>query len=145
MKSDIDLAHQVELRPIVEVAKELGLEEQDLMLFGRYKAKIPVQTLQKLKSNKDGKLVLVTSMTPTKAGEGKTTTTVGLTQALRRVGEKATLCVREPSLGPVMGLKGGATGGGMSQVLPMEDINLYFTGDIPAVSSANDLCAAVID
>jgi len=121
------------------------LKPEDLMLYGKYKAKVSVKKLRELSGNRDGKLVLVTSMTPTPAGEGKTTTTVGLTQALRRKGVKAVMCIREPSLGPVMGIKGGAAGGGYSQVLPMEDINLFFTGDIPSVSAANNLLSAVID
>jgi formate--tetrahydrofolate ligase len=145
MKSDIDIAHEARLRPIVDVAAELGLSPDDLLLYGRYKAKVPVKLLEGMSGRRDGKLVLVTSMTPTPAGEGKTTTTVGLTQALREKGLKAALCIREPSLGPVFGVKGGAAGGGYSQVLPMEDINLYFTGDIPSVSAANNLLSAIID
>ncbi len=145
MKSDIDIAQSVALKPIEEVASELGLSGADIMPYGKYKAKISVKILRRLKGKKDGKLVLVTSMTPTPAGEGKTTTTVGLTQALRKSGKKAVACIREPSLGPVMGIKGGAAGGGYSQVLPMEDINLYFTGDIPSVSAANNLLSAIID
>jgi formate--tetrahydrofolate ligase len=145
MQSDIDIAHDVKLRPIVEVAADLGLEPKYLMPYGEFKAKVSVRKLGKLRGKGDGKLVLVTSMTPTPAGEGKTTTTVGLTQALQRMGVNAVLCIREPSLGPVMGIKGGAAGGGYSQVLPMEDINLYFTGDIPSVSAANNLLSAVID
>ncbi|MBD3388666.1 MAG: formate--tetrahydrofolate ligase [Candidatus Altiarchaeales archaeon] len=145
MKSDIEIAHSVDLRPVEEVAGDLGLEPDDLMAYGKFKAKLPVKLLERLKKNRDGKLVLVTSMTPTPPGEGKTTTTVGLTQALRKKDVNAVLCIREPSLGPVMGIKGGAAGGGYSQVLPMEDINLYFTGDIPAVSAANNLLSAVVD
>lgn len=145
MESDIEIAQSVAPQPIGEVAQKLGIGREDLMLYGKYKAKIPVQLMRKLEDRDDGKLVLVTSMTPTRAGEGKTTTTVGLTQALCRMGENALLCIREPSLGPVMGIKGGAAGGGRSQVVPMEDINLYFTGDIPAVSAANNLLSAVID
>jgi formate--tetrahydrofolate ligase len=145
MKSDIDIAQSVRLRHITEVATELGLSPDDLLLYGRHKAKIPIKTLERLKDRKTGKLVLVTSMNPTPAGEGKTTTTVGLSQALRLNGVKAVPCVREPSLGPVFGVKGGAAGGGYSQVLPMEDINLFFTGDIPAVTAANNLLSAIID
>jgi formate--tetrahydrofolate ligase len=145
VKSDIEIAQEAKMRPIVDVAAELGLSEDDLILYGRYKAKVPVGLLARLKDRPDGRLVLVTAMSPTPAGEGKTTTTVGLTQALRRMGKKAVLCVREPSLGPVFGVKGGAAGGGYSQVLPMEDINLFFTGDIPAVTAANNLLSAVID
>ncbi len=145
MKSDIQLAHEVELKPVEAVAAQIGLSPDDILPYGRYKAKVPVHLMKKLSNKKEGKLILVTSMTPTPAGEGKTTTTVGLTQALRRKGLNAVLCIREPSLGPVMGIKGGAAGGGLSQVLPMEDINLYFTGDIPSVSAANNLLSAVID
>ncbi len=145
MKSDIEIAQEVTLKPISEIASMLDLSEDELMFYGSYKAKVPVRMLEEFKSKKDGKLVLVTSMTPTRAGEGKTTTTVGLTQGLRKKGMNAVLCIREPSLGPVMGIKGGAAGGGYSQVLPMEDINLFFTGDIPAVTAANNLLSAVID
>ena len=145
MESDIEIAHKATLRLIVDVASDLNISEDVLMPYGKFKAKIPVKYLRELDSRKDGKLILVTSMTPTPAGEGKTTTTVGLTQALKKVGVNVSACIREPSLGPVMGLKGGAAGGGYSQVLPMEDINLYFTGDIPSVSAANNLLSAVID
>lgn len=145
MESDIDIAQKAQLKPIEDVAEEIGLDSAVLNTYGRYKAKVSVDVLGKLKDKEDGKLVLVTSMNPTPPGEGKTTTTVGLTQALRKKGVKATLCIREPSLGPVMGIKGGAAGGGMSQVLPMEDINLFFTGDIPAVTAANNLLSAIID
>jgi len=145
MKSDIEIAQSVKLKPIVEVAGELGLAGDDVMPYGKYKAKVPVAVLERLKGGPTGKLVLVTAMSPTPAGEGKTTTTVGLTQALMRLGRKAVLCVREPSLGPVFGVKGGAAGGGYSQVLPMEDINLFFTGDIPAVTAATNLMSAIID
>jgi len=145
MDSDIDIAHKVALRPIGDVAKELGIPDEDLMLYGKHKAKVSLKLLKRLGDRKSGRLVLVTAMTPTPAGEGKTTTTVGLAQALRKLGLKSTACLREPSLGPVMGVKGGAAGGGFSQVLPMEDINLYFTGDIPSVSAANNLLSALID
>jgi len=145
MKSDIEIAQSVNMRPIVDVAADLGLKADDLILYGKYKAKLPVKLFERLRSNRNGKLVLVTSMTPTPAGEGKTTTTVGLTQALRKKGVNAVLCIREPSLGPVFGVKGGAAGGGYSQVLPMEDINLYFTGDIPSVTAAHNLLSAMID
>ncbi len=145
MESDIEIAQSVRPKPIAEVAAELGLASDDVMPYGRYKAKVPVAVLERLKGGPSGKLVLVTAMSPTPAGEGKTTTTVGLTQALRRLGRKAVLCVREPSLGPVFGVKGGAAGGGYSQVLPMEDINLFFTGDIPAVTAATNLMSAIID
>ena len=145
MQSNIDIAQAAKPKPIKDIARDLGLFPNDLIHYGKYKAKVPVSHLKRLENMPCGKLVLVTSMSPTPAGEGKTTMTVGLTQALRRIGVNATLCIREPSLGPVMGVKGGAAGGGMSQVLPMEDINLYFTGDIPSVSAANNLLAALID
>ncbi|MBU0762983.1 MAG: formate--tetrahydrofolate ligase [Candidatus Altiarchaeota archaeon] len=145
MKKDIEIAHEAKLKPIGEVAELLGLECADLMLYGKYKAKVSIKLLDKLKNRPSGKLVLVTSMNPTPAGEGKTTTTVGLTQAMRKIGKNAVACIREPSLGPVFGVKGGAAGGGYSQVLPMEDINLYFTGDIPSVSAANNLLSSLID
>ncbi len=145
MKSDIQLAHEARLLPIEEVASLIGLPPQELMPYGKYKAKVSIKLLSALKGRPSGKLVLVTSMNPTPAGEGKTTTTVGLTQALRKIGKNAVACIREPSLGPVFGVKGGAAGGGYSQVLPMEDINLYFTGDIPSVSAANNLLSALID
>jgi len=145
MKSDIEIAQECRPSQITDVAKELGLFPQDLVLYGKYKAKVPISNLERLSDMPNGRLVLVTSMSPTPAGEGKTTMTVGLTQALKRIGVNAILCIREPSLGPVMGIKGGAAGGGYSQVLPMEDINLYFTGDIPSVSSANNLLSAIID
>jgi formate--tetrahydrofolate ligase len=140
--SDIEIAQNARLRPIVDVAKELGLEADDLDLYGKYKAKIGLDIAERPKR---GKLVLVTGINPTAAGEGKTTTAVGLTQALRKIGENATLCIREPSLGPVFGVKGGAAGGGYAQVIPMEDINLHFTGDFHAISSAHALLAALLD
>jgi formate--tetrahydrofolate ligase len=145
MDSDISIAQKVRLSPITEVAGQLGVPGEHLIPFGNYKAKLSVRLLEKLAGENDGRLVLVTSMTPTPAGEGKTTTTVGLAQALRWTGKKAIPCIREPSLGPVFGIKGGAAGGGYSQVLPMEDINLFFTGDIPAVTAANNLLSALID
>lgn len=140
--ADIEIAQAAKLRPIVDVAAELGLSGDDIDTYGRYKAKIPIEATQRPAR---GRLVLVTAINPTAAGEGKTTTTVGLTQALRRLGSNATLCIREPSLGPVFGVKGGAAGGGYSQVLPMEDINLHFTGDFHAISSAHALLAAMLD
>lgn len=130
---------------ISEIAKKLGLEEEDLELYGKYKAKLSEKLWDKVKNNQDGKLVLVTAINPTPAGEGKTTTTVGLGQAMARIGKKATIALREPSLGPVMGIKGGAAGGGYAQVVPMEDINLHFTGDMHAITTANNLLSAVID
>ncbi|HEY7567662.1 MAG TPA: formate--tetrahydrofolate ligase [Gemmatimonadaceae bacterium] len=140
--ADIEIAQSAKLRPIVDVAAELGLQADDIDMYGKYKAKIPIELTQRPAK---GRLVLVTAINPTAAGEGKTTTTVGLTQALRTLGANATLCIREPSLGPVFGVKGGAAGGGYSQVLPMEDINLHFTGDFHAISSAHALLAAMLD
>jgi len=140
--SDIEIAQNARLRPIVDVAKELGLDADDLDLYGKYKAKIGLDVAERPVR---GKLVLVTGINPTAAGEGKTTTAVGVTQALRKIGENATLCIREPSLGPVFGVKGGAAGGGYAQVIPMEDINLHFTGDFHAISSAHALLAAMLD
>ena len=140
--SDIEIAQQAKLRPVVEVAAELGLGPDDIDLYGKYKAKVSLDLASRPSR---GRLVLVTGINPTAAGEGKTTTAVGLTQALRRLGKNATLCIREPSLGPVFGLKGGAAGGGYSQVVPMEDINLHFTGDFHAISSAHALLSAMLD
>ena len=140
--SDIEIAQQAKLRPIVDVAAELGLGADDLDLYGKYKAKISLDIAERPAK---GKLVLVTGINPTAAGEGKTTTAVGVTQALKRIGQNATLCIREPSLGPVFGVKGGAAGGGYAQVIPMEDINLHFTGDFHAISSAHALLAAMLD
>jgi formate--tetrahydrofolate ligase len=140
--SDIEIAQNAKLRPIVDVASELGLGADDLDLYGKYKAKIGLDIAERPAR---GKLVLVTGINPTAAGEGKTTTAVGMTQALRRTGQNATLCIREPSLGPVFGVKGGAAGGGYAQVIPMEDINLHFTGDFHAISSAHALLAAMLD
>jgi formate--tetrahydrofolate ligase len=140
--TDIEIAQSVKPRPITEVAAELGLGADDLDLYGKYKAKIPLEISERPVK---GRLVLVTAISPTPAGEGKSTVSVGLTQALRRVGSKAVLCMREPSLGPVFGVKGGAAGGGYSQVIPMEDINLHFTGDFHAISSAHALLAAMLD
>ncbi|MCE2453264.1 MAG: formate--tetrahydrofolate ligase, partial [Nitrospinae bacterium] len=128
-----------------EVAEELGLGADEIEPYGAHKAKVGLDALERRKDNPDGKLILVTAMTPTPLGEGKTLTTVGLGQALARLGKKSVICVREPSLGPVFGIKGGAAGGGMSQVLPMEDINLHFTGDIHAVTSAHNLLSTLMD
>lgn len=144
MKSDIEIAQSAAMRPIVEVAARLGLKEDDLELFGRYKAKIPLSFIDDAKAARS-KLILVTAITPTPAGEGKTTTSIGLAQGLNQIGKKATVVLREPSLGPVFGIKGGAAGGGFSQVIPMEDINLHFTGDLSAVEKAHNLLAAMID
>ena len=145
MKTDIEIAQEAELYPIKDVAAKLGLSEDDLELYGKYKAKISSEYLEKIKNNPDGKLILVTAINPTPAGEGKTTTSVGLSQAFERLGEKAVLALREPSLGPCFGVKGGAAGGGYAQVVPMEDINLHFTGDFHAITSANNLLAALLD
>ncbi len=145
MLSDIEISKNSKMLPIQEVAKKININEDDLELYGKYKAKLSAELINKVKSNKDGKLVLVTAINPTPAGEGKTTVSIGLGQALCRLGKKALLALREPSLGPVMGLKGGATGGGYSQVVPMDDINLHFTGDIHALTAANNLLSAMID
>jgi len=145
LKSDIQIAQEATMEPIVDVAKKIGLSEDDLEMYGKYKAKIKFDTYQRLQSNKDSKLVLTTAITPTPAGEGKTTTTVGLGQALNQRGKNAMIAIREPSLGPTMGIKGGAAGGGYSQVIPMEDINLHFTGDIHAIGIAHNLLSAAID
>ena len=143
--SDIEIAQQTKLEPITAIAKQVGLTDDDLELYGKYKAKISFDAIKRLSKNEDGKLVLVTAITPTPAGEGKTLTTIGLAQALNYMGHKAVVALREPSLGPVFGIKGGAAGGGYSQVLPMEDINLHFTGDMHAITVANNLLAAAID
>ena len=139
--SDIEIAQQTKLEPITAIAKQVGLTDDDLELYGKYKAKISFEAIKRLSKNEDGKLVLVTAITPTPAGEGKTLTTIGLAQALNYMGHKAVVALREPSLGPVFGIKGGAAGGGYSQVLPMEDINLHFTGDMHAITAANNLLA----
>ena len=143
--SDIEIAQAATLQPITKVAKQVGLTDDDVELYGKYKAKISFDAIKRLSKQEDGKLVLVTAITPTPAGEGKTLTTIGLAQALNKIGHKAVVAVREPSLGPVFGIKGGAAGGGYSQVLPMEDINLHFTGDMHAITAANNLLAAAID
>lgn len=145
MLTDIEIAQKTKLKPITEIAVKAGLLEDELELYGRYKAKINDDAFKRLSSNKDGKLILVTAINPTPAGEGKTTVSVGLAQAMSKIGENAVLALREPSLGPVFGIKGGAAGGGYSQVLPMEDINLHFTGDMHAITSANNLCCALLD
>lgn len=145
MKTDIEISQNVQLKPIKEVAKGIGLEEDALELFGPYKAKINFSAIKKLATAKDGKLILVTSINPTPAGEGKSTVTIGLGDALNRIGKKTVIALREPSLGPVMGVKGGATGGGYAQVLPMEDINLHFTGDMHAITTANNALSALLD
>lgn len=143
--SDIEIANQVKMKPIHEIASQLGLSEEQYDLYGRYKAKIDHRELKRRSQDADGKLILVTAMTPTPAGEGKTTTSVGLADGLRQIGKKAMLALREPSLGPVFGMKGGAAGGGYAQVVPMEDINLHFTGDFHAIGAANNLLAAMLD
>ena len=145
MKTDVEIAQEAKMQPIKEIAAELGLTEDDLELYGKYKAKLTSEVWQKVKDRENGKLVLVTAINPTPAGEGKTTTSVGLADALHRMGKKVSVALREPSLGPCFGLKGGAAGGGYAQVVPMEDINLHFTGDFHAITTAHNLLAAVID
>jgi len=145
MLTDIEIAQKATMLPVKEIAANLGLNEDDLEFYGKYKAKISDTVLGKIADNKDGKLILVTAINPTPAGEGKTTTTVGLGQAMKKIGKKAVIALREPSLGPVFGMKGGAAGGGYAQVLPMEDINLHFTGDMHAITAANNLCCAMLD
>lgn len=145
MKTDIQIAQEAKMVKIVEIAKRLGLSEDDIDTYGKYKAKVDLNVLKRLEHKKDGKLVLVTAITPTPAGEGKSTVTVGLTQAMNRMGKSSMAALREPSLGPVFGIKGGATGGGYAQVIPMEDINLHFTGDLHAIGAAHNLIAACID
>lgn len=144
-KTDIEIAQSVNPEPIVNIAKGVGIDEEDLELYGKYKAKLSYDLVEKTKDRKDGKLILVTAITPTPAGEGKTTMSVGLADALHSLGKKTMVALREPSLGPVFGIKGGAAGGGYAQVIPMEDINLHFTGDIHAIGAANNLLAAMID
>ncbi len=143
--SDIEIAQQASMKPITEVASQLGVGEEDLEHYGKYKAKVSYDLWDKIKGREDGKLILVTAITPTAAGEGKTTTSVGLAQALAKLGKKTSLALREPSLGPVFGVKGGAAGGGYSQVVPMEDINIHFTGDLHAITAAHNLLAAMLD
>ena len=145
VKSDVEIASEAHMKPISEIAAGLGLTADDIEPYGKYKAKITAAAIRRLSARSDGKLVLVTAISPTPAGEGKTTTTIGLGQAMSRIGANAVLALREPSLGPVFGIKGGAAGGGYSQVVPMEDINLHFTGDFHAITSANNLLSAVID
>ena len=145
MLSDIEIARKAKIKPIEEIAETLGISNDFIERYGKYKAKISLKFINKIKNRKNGKLILVTAMSPTKAGEGKTTTTIGLGQALVSLGKKALICIREPSMGPCMGIKGGAAGGGYSQVIPMEDINLHFTGDIHAITAAHNLLAAMVD
>ena len=145
MKTDIEIAQEARMLPITQVAEKCGIEEEDLELYGKYKAKLSDSLWEKIKDRPDGKLVLVTAINPTPAGEGKTTTTVGLGEALGRMGVKSLIALREPSLGPCFGIKGGAAGGGYAQAVPMEDLNLHFTGDFHAITSANNLLAAMLD
>ena len=145
MKTDIQIAQEAKLQPIREVAASLGISEDDLELYGKYKAKLSSGFMNEIKDREDGKLVLVTAINPTPAGEGKTTTSIGLAQGLTKLGKKTVAALREPSLGPCFGIKGGAAGGGYAQVVPMEDLNLHFTGDFHAITSANNLLAAMID
>ncbi len=145
MKTDIEIAQAAEMKPIASVAEKLGIDADDLEFYGKYKAKLGSDVAEKFASRPDGKLILVTAINPTPAGEGKTTVTVGLGQAMNKIGKSAIIALREPSMGPVMGVKGGAAGGGYSQVVPMEDINLHFTGDMHAITAANNLLSAAID
>ncbi len=145
MRSDIEIAQAAEMLPISEIAREIGVDADDLELYGKYKAKLPLSLREKLRDKPDGKLILVTAINPTPAGEGKTTVTVGLGEAMQKIGKNAIIALREPSMGPVFGVKGGAAGGGYAQVVPMEDINLHFTGDFSAVEKANNLLSALID
>lgn len=145
MLSDIEIAQQAKLQPIKDVAAKLGISEDELEFYGKYKAKLSDELADRVQNNADGKLILVTAINPTPAGEGKTTTTAGLGQAMAKIGKNAVIALREPSLGPVFGIKGGAAGGGYAQVLPMEDINLHFTGDMHAITAANNLCCAMLD
>ena len=145
MLTDVQIAQSAKMEPIKEIAAKVGLSEDDLELYGKYKAKISLETIERLKDKKDGKLVLVTAINPTPAGEGKTTTMIGLAQSLNKIGKKTVVAMREPSLGPCFGVKGGAAGGGYAQVVPMEDINLHFTGDLHAITTANNLISAMLD
>ena len=145
MKTDIEIAQSVELQPIVDVVKKVGINYDDLELYGKYKAKLSFDKIREVEKNPVGKLILVTAINPTPAGEGKSTITIGLADALNKIGKKTMIAIREPSLGPVMGIKGGAAGGGHAQVLPMEDINLHFTGDMHAITTANNALSALID
>lgn len=145
MKTDIQIAQEAKMKPIMDIAQDVGIAEEEVELYGKYKAKVNLSIWDRLKDKADGKLVLVTAINPTPAGEGKSTTTVGLGQALARLGKKSAIALREPSLGPVFGVKGGAAGGGYAQVVPMEDINLHFTGDMHAITTANNLLSAAID
>lgn len=145
MKTDIEIAQEAKMLPITKIAEKIGVEDEELVPYGKYKAKISLDVMNRLASKPDGKLILVTAVNPTPAGEGKTTTTVGLGQAMAKIGKNAVIALREPSLGPVFGIKGGAAGGGYAQAVPMEDINLHFTGDMHAITAANNLLCAIID
>lgn len=145
MLTDIEIAKQADIKPISDIAEKLGISADELEYYGKYKAKLPLSLLKKYENKEDGKLILVTAINPTPAGEGKTTVTVGLGEAMNRIGKKAVIALREPSMGPVFGIKGGAAGGGYAQVIPMEDINLHFTGDMHAITAANNLLCAIID
>lgn len=145
MLTDIEIAKQADIKPISDIAEKLGISADELEFYGKYKAKLPLSLLKKYENKEDGKLILVTAINPTPAGEGKTTVTVGLGEAMNRIGKKAVIALREPSMGPVFGIKGGAAGGGYAQVIPMEDINLHFTGDMHAITAANNLLCAIID
>lgn len=145
MLTDIEIAKQADIKPISDIAEKLGISADELEFYGKYKAKLPLSLLKKYENKDDGKLILVTAINPTPAGEGKTTVTVGLGEAMNRIGKKAVIALREPSMGPVFGIKGGAAGGGYAQVIPMEDINLHFTGDMHAITAANNLLCAIID
>src|SRR6266568_1862210 len=146
MPSDLEIARSVTPRPIIEIARELGLHDDEIELYGSTKAKITLEGIERLERERPrGKYVLVTAISPTPLGEGKSTTTVGLAQGLNRIGHKAAVCIRQPSLGPVFGIKGGAAGGGYSQVIPMEDFNLHLTGDVHAIGAAHNLASAFID
>ena len=145
MLTDIEIAQQTIMKPIGQIAADLGIAEEEIEYYGKHKAKLSDQLFERIQSRPDGKLILVTAINPTPAGEGKTTTTIGLGEAMGRLGKQAIVALREPSLGPVFGVKGGAAGGGYAQVLPMEDINLHFTGDMHAITAANNLLCAAID
>ena len=145
MLNDIEIAQQAEMKNIKEVAAKLDIKEDDIEMYGKYKAKLSDELIASVQKNKNGKLILVTAINPTPAGEGKTTITVGLGEAMGRLNKKAVIALREPSLGPCFGIKGGAAGGGYAQVVPMEDLNLHFTGDFHAITSANNLLAAMMD
>ena len=145
MKTDIEIAQEAQMKPIGQVAESIGISQDELEFYGKYKAKLSDELWDRIKGNENGKLVLVTAINPTPAGEGKTTTTVGLGDALTRLGKRTVIALREPSLGPCFGIKGGAAGGGYAQVVPMDELNLHFTGDFHAITSANNLLAAMLD